>query len=358
MEPAGPDRNVGLAGTPHDTVRIPVLQPLAHLRRIVPGIRHERGIDRAPVRIARGAPLVADPPDVRTRIREHQRTRLQPANRAVHAIPIVHLLLAVRPLAVRTVEEEFDDRPVLRQQLGQLRDVVVVVARAVAVRALVTVPRRQIQTGPQPFGAHRIHELAHHVAVTVAPQAVLHRVLREPARPQAESIVMLRRQDHVLESAGPRRARPLPRVESPWIELLWLFATVAPFAIGEGVHPEVREHPELGPLPPELRTRRDRPSGTRRAHEPGHAPRRADGSRTCDQEFAPPHWSPLARLHLTRRPSLSVPLTRRPSLEGLPAVPIVSRLPMRPPTPAAPRTSRRSDSVRARAPASLRTPTQ
>src|ERR1035437_5118911 len=358
MEPARPDRNVGLAGTPHDTIRVAVLQPLAHLRRIVPGIRHERGIDRAPVGITRRPTLVSDPPDVGTRIREHQRTRLQPANRAVNTIPVVYLLLSVRPFSVRAVEEQLDDRPVLRQQLGQLRDVVVVVAPAVAVRAFVTVPRREVQPRSQPLGAHRIHELAHHVAVPVAPRTVLHRVFRVLARPQAEAVVMLRGEDHVLESAGLRGARPLPRVEANRIERAWILLAVAPLAIGEGVHPEMGEQTEFRALPPELRSRRHGKvrRDLRQLERP--ARRRADGRRTRRQKIPPSH-SRLTRCPWPISPLPLTPLTRRASpTRHSPLPPTASKRPTPPPTRAARQTSRRSGSGRARALASRRIPTR
>src|ERR1019366_7872800 len=70
-----------------------------------------------------------------------------------------------------------------------------------------------------------------------------------------EAVVMLRREDHVLESAGLCGARPLPRVESSRIERARILAAVAPLSIGEGVHPEVGEQAKFRALPPELRSR-------------------------------------------------------------------------------------------------------
>ena len=155
MKPAGPDRYVRFAcWPPHDTIAIPMLQPLGqHIWRIV-SRRAARAQDlpctnsdrlrkaRARSRIQR----MSGPASER-----HQRLWLQLPHREVHERPIVHLLLAIGTFAVRAVEKQFDNRTVLREQFRELRGVVLVVLRAVAVRFLVAIPRRQIPARPQSF---------------------------------------------------------------------------------------------------------------------------------------------------------------------------------------------------------------
>ena len=178
-------------------------------------------------------------------------------------MPVVHLFLAVRTLAIRAIEPHFGDRPVLRQQLRELRDVDVVVARRVAVRGMIAIPGRQIEPDAKVFGSAGIHELADDVALSPAKGTRCDGVRRRLRRPETEAVVMLGGEDHRPEAGVPRRARPLPGVERGGIEDRRRLRPIAPLAVREGVHPEVEEHRELVSLPLELRARWSRP-GERR----------------------------------------------------------------------------------------------
>src|SRR5262249_8484253 len=175
--------------------------------------RDDGGIDGRPVRLAGDAAFVADPPDIRARVREHHRLRLQLADERPRARPVVLLLLAVWSLAVRAVEPDFVDRAVPRQQFGELVAVEVVVARRVAVARLVPIPRSRVQPGSQPSPPTRLYECAADVAAAAAKRARRHRMRRRLRRPQTEAVVMLRGEDHRAEAARFRSASPLPRVE-------------------------------------------------------------------------------------------------------------------------------------------------
>src|SRR5690606_29923852 len=97
-EPPRPDRHVRLAGTPYGAVRVAVLQGLGDPRPGQTGIRDDRRIDRGPVGISRDAALVADPANVGTCIREHDRGWLESADGLMEARPVILLSTAIRAL--------------------------------------------------------------------------------------------------------------------------------------------------------------------------------------------------------------------------------------------------------------------
>ena len=70
--------------------------------------------------------------------------------------------------------------------------------------------------------------------------------------PEAEAIVVLRREDHGPEAGFPGHPRPLPRIQPGGIEEAGALGSVAPLPIGEGVDPEVEEEGQLVLLPEEL----------------------------------------------------------------------------------------------------------
>ena len=251
-EPPRADRDIGLAGTPHAALRIPVQERTDDSIAADSGVRHRGGIDRAPVRVARDPLLVPDPADVGSRIREDDRLRLEPADDPMDTRPVVRLSLSIRPLAVGTIEPDFHDGTVAGEQLGELSGVEVVIPRRVAVRRVVPVPGGEIESDAEPFRATRLRELAHHVAPSLAPRARAHRVIRGLRRPEAKAIVVLGGEDHRSESARSCRARPLPGIEARRVEDAGILGPVPPFATAERVDGEVNEHRELGALPGEL----------------------------------------------------------------------------------------------------------
>src|SRR5439155_15564015 len=231
-----------------------------HVVAVGAGIANDGRIDGRPIRVAGDAALVADPADVGPRVGEDHGLRLVLPHEIPDSWPIVGLTAAVGPFAVRAVEPDLVYGTVLCEQLGELRTVQIVVTRRIAVRRLVSVPRREIQTGFESFGVAGVNELAHDVALTVAPRTPRDRVVGRLRLPEAESVVVLCGENHRAEARRARGPRPLPRVERRRREDARVFAAVAPLAIGEGVDAEVQEERELIPLPLELWGRRRRAS--------------------------------------------------------------------------------------------------
>src|SRR5262249_17932551 len=122
-----------------------------------------------------------------------------------------------------------------------------------AVPWFVAIPRRQIEAGLQSFRAARVDEFAHDVAPAAAKRRARDGMVRCLCRPQAEAVVMFRREAHPAGTAGLRSPPPLPRVQLFGSEDRGRFLAVAPLAIGEGVDAEVQEQRELVTLPGELR---------------------------------------------------------------------------------------------------------
>jgi hypothetical protein len=96
-------------------------------------------------------------------------------------------------------------------------------------------------------------------------------MLRRLRGPEAEAVVMFRRENDRAKVRGLCGARPLPRVERAGIENARRLLAVAPFAIGEGVDAEMEEQRQLVALPLKLRHRRPRQrDGKRRGRRPPH----------------------------------------------------------------------------------------
>src|SRR6185437_14907860 len=259
VEPAWANGHIGLAGAPHAAAWIAMLQHLRHRVSARAGEWHDFGIHGGPVRIAGDAALVPNPSDVRTRVREDDRLWLQSPDQRPGARPIVHLLASAGAFTVGAVEPDFMNATVLREQLGELRAVEIVIAGRVTVRMLVPVPRRKVQSSPEPLRRTRVHELAHDVARAASPRASGHAVFCCFCWPETEAVVMLGREDHCAEASAARAPRPLPRIEVRGREQGGILLSVTPFAIGEGVHAKVHEHRQLVALPLELRGRGVRP---------------------------------------------------------------------------------------------------
>ena len=256
VKPARPNRRVRLRRAPHRAVAIPVLQRVDDAWTADAWRRHSRRIDGGPVRLAGRAVLVAAPADVGPRVREDDGIRLEFLDETERARPVVDLPLPVGSFAVGAVEPHFVEPAVLRQQLGQLIGVDVVVSRRVAVGGMIPVPRRQIEPGAEPFGPAGIDELAHHVAAAATPRAFRDGVRRRFGRPETEPVVMLGGEDHGPEAGGACGPGPGASVERGRREDRGILAAVTPLAVGEGIDAEVQEERELVALPRELRGRR------------------------------------------------------------------------------------------------------
>ena len=81
--------------------------------------------------------------------------------------------------------------------------------------------------------------------------------------PQAESVVVLGRDDRHAESGVAQRVHPLVGVESVGPEQRGILRAVAPFAVGEGVDAEMQEGGQLQLLPSELLPGGDHAAGDR-----------------------------------------------------------------------------------------------
>src|SRR5690242_8985825 len=193
VEPARADRDVHFGRPPHNALWIAMLERLGDARTIRAGVGHDIRVDGRPVRVARLAPFVAAPPDIRSRIGEHYRVRLQSPHERKSARPIINLALPVRALTVRAIEPDFRDGSVSCQQLRELGGIDLVVPGTVAVRRMVPIPWREIQPGTQVERSAGIHELPDDVTTATAKGTAGHRVLRRRCWPEAESIVMLGR---------------------------------------------------------------------------------------------------------------------------------------------------------------------
>src|SRR5699024_10482417 len=86
-------------------------------------------------------------------------------------------------------------------------------------------------------------------------RAVLHAVLGVLARPQAEAVVVLRREDHALKARRLDRLDPLVAVELLRIEDRLILGALAPFAVRERVDAEMDERIALHLEPIELALR-------------------------------------------------------------------------------------------------------
>src|SRR5262249_4783214 len=126
--------------------------------------------------------------------------------------------------------------------------------------------------------------------MAAAPWAGGDRVRRGPGGPQAETIVMLGRQNEPATAGLPGRARPLSCIERRGIEGRRIFVPVAPFAIGEGVHPEVEKERALVTLPRILIGRRDRAGSRKRSRNGPAQPRCGCGRRRSEKRAASEHW--------------------------------------------------------------------
>ena len=285
VEPTGADRNVALGRIPDPVVggehllerteglRLRVNDRLGH-RGLLLGhlgdvgalevvalevlahsiVIHRGGGHHAPLALARQARLVAHPAHIRPRDGDDT-LGVALADGGIEAVPVILLALTVGPLAAGAIEPNLVDGAIVIEELVELPHKEVVVGRRTIAR-LVAIPRREVHPHAHPLGLARRHELAADVPPPPAPRRGSHRVLRQLARPKAEAIVMLRREDGQLNPRRLRRADPLPAIERSGVELPGILLAIAPLAASVGIHPKVEEGGQLIALPSHLLRRR------------------------------------------------------------------------------------------------------
>src|SRR5256714_11466310 len=232
VKPARPDRDVTLG-------RHPMLPgPVATIQTCrVGAARHKVVAVRCrPAGLTRHAPLVADPADVRTCIAEEDAIGLEvahelPGCRPVVVRAVIDLAPLVRPAviavaAIRTIEEDLENRTVAREQLTQLIAIVDEILRPPVI-LVVAIPWRQIDAEAQSRSRAGFGDLFHDVA---AERTVLHGMLRIAGRPQTEAIVMLARQYEPFHPAIFRSRYDLVGIEVRGIEDGRRFIAIAPLA--------------------------------------------------------------------------------------------------------------------------------
>src|SRR6185437_1402581 len=165
---------------------------------------------------------------------------------------------------------------------------------------LVPIPGREIQARLQALCARGVDELAHDVALTVAPGAGFHGMERDGAGPETESVMMLGGQDHPAEAARAGGPRPLTRIERAGVEQALGFVAHPPFTVREGVDAEVQEESQLVAMPGELRRRgKGKAWGLGQEGQTRPSRREAQGSGT-GEEFSAAGQTPLRRLRRAR----------------------------------------------------------
>src|SRR5206468_4124383 len=102
------------------------------------------------------------------------------------------------------------------------RGVDVVVGGRIAVGRVVAIPRREVESGPKSLGRTGVDELANDVALAAAEWAGGDGVARGSGGPEAEAVVVLRREDQRAKASGLRRSSPLPGVQASGMEDGWI----------------------------------------------------------------------------------------------------------------------------------------
>ena len=100
---------------------------------------------------------------------------------------------------------------------------------------MVAVPRREVDAEAEAVAAAGIRQVAHHVALAVAPGRVLDAVFGIGRGPQAEAVVVLGRQHDSLHAGSLERADPLVAVQVGRGECRGGRIAVAPLHVVEGV---------------------------------------------------------------------------------------------------------------------------
>src|ERR1039458_3792414 len=92
----------------------------------------------------------------------------------------------------------------------------------------------------------------HYVSAAVFPRAALYAVIGLCGGPEAEPVVVLGHEDHVLDSGGLQGLHPLFGIELRRVEYFRIGGAVTPFAVEEGVWTEVDDGSHFKVLPFDL----------------------------------------------------------------------------------------------------------
>ena len=278
-EPTGADGDIALSGIPHAVVGADGLVEGAEGKRVGGGtllgelaaghggdvlaieveggeavtdglVVDGLGRDDGPLAVAGKTGLVADPADVGAGDGDDA-VWVARTDGGVVAGPIVDLLLAVGAFAAGAVKPDFVDGAIVIEELVELADEEVIVG-VCAVGRLVAVPRGEVKTDLEAFGAAGIGKLTTDIALTILPRRGGNGVVRELGGPKAEAVVVLGGENGELEAGLFKGLGPLAAVEGGGIEDLGILFASAPFAIGEGVDAEVDEGRQLQLLPGHL----------------------------------------------------------------------------------------------------------
>src|SRR6476469_843788 len=131
------------------------------------------------------------------------------------------------PFTVGAVEPPVEAGAVASQHLRQhVVEHAVVLRRAI--RRVIAIPGGQVDAEAKALSPAGVRQLTQDVAAAVPPRAGLDAVRRILRRPEAESVVVLRRDDHACEARLLERADPLACIELRGVEDLRILAPAAP----------------------------------------------------------------------------------------------------------------------------------
>ena len=166
--------------------------------------------------------------------------------------PVIDLLLPIGTFAAGPVEPVLVDRAVSSAQHAfQGLDEDVVVFRRPVMR-VVPVPGRDVHAELEAVFPAGVGQFLQHVPLPVPPGGLGDGVGADGAGPEAETVVVLGRDNNALETGGFRRGGPLAAVQVRRVEQVFGLRPVAPFAPGESVGSEMAEHIHLHRLPFQL----------------------------------------------------------------------------------------------------------
>ena len=121
---------------------------------------------------------------------------------------------------------------------------------------VVAVPGGEVNAELQSVLVASIGELAHHIALPVFIRGVLDAIFRGLRRPEAEAIVMFRRQDNTLHARRLEGLHPLLAVEARRVEGRCGRISIAPFHVVKSIQSEVDKSISLHLMPFNLFRRR------------------------------------------------------------------------------------------------------
>ena len=178
--------------------------------------------------------------------------------------PVVLLHPAVRPFPTGAVEPLLEKRPVAAvMDAAEGPGVFLIILRR-PVCGIVPVPGRDIDTHLQPGRGAGLGELLQDIPVPVPPAALPHGMAAFGAWPEAEAVMVLRREDDALHPRPAGYVGPLAAVKGRGVEEVLRLRPEAPFPAAEGVGAEVDKEVHLHLLPLQLRAGGHRTAGGRR----------------------------------------------------------------------------------------------